>query len=259
MENIYQNTNFQLSKNPRNEECPSSADAGKHNVQSMRDRRPTCTTEMLKCSLAALSLLLFCALGGLCVLGVLYETLSEDYSRALERLSVQQNNTNETERKYEELKADHSRVEGLLSQCNEKCQECPLLEEKWMSFGVKSYYFSTKLLDWEMSRDDCTKKGGHLVIITSNEEQDFLSSKSGDLRWIGLNDLETEGQWMWVNNQSLAETGVSFWHKRPNSLDEPDNWKVEDSSGENCAVLGSEYSSWNDVSCRKKKKYICEK
>ncbi|XP_066531601.1 CD209 antigen-like protein C [Hoplias malabaricus] len=191
--------------------------------------------------------------------GVSLEALKKDYSRFVKRFSEQEHNAKETERKYEELKADHRRVEGLLSQCNETCQECAQLEERWLSFGVKSYYFSSNLLNWEMSRDDCTKKGGHLVIITSNEEQDFLSSKSGDSCWIGLNDLETEGQWMWVNNQPLAETGVSFWLKRPNGFDEPNNFRLVDFSGENCALLLSEYAAWNDVSCREMNKYICEK
>ncbi|KAL7829974.1 hypothetical protein SRHO_G00311010 [Serrasalmus rhombeus] len=113
-----------------------------------------------------------------------------------------------------------------------------------------------------MSRDYCAEKGSHLVIITSRDEQDFLSSHANETHWIGLNDLKTEGKWMWVNNQTLTETGVTFWYKRIDGQHEPDNWRQEDESGENCAALGNESGGtyvWFDASCLKKKKYICEK
>uniref|UniRef100_A0A3B4BW03 C-type lectin domain-containing protein n=1 Tax=Pygocentrus nattereri TaxID=42514 RepID=A0A3B4BW03_PYGNA len=126
-------------------------------------------------------------------------------------------------------------------------------------FGVKCYYFSTDKLNWIMSRAYCAETGGHLVIITSRDEQDFLSSHAHETHWIGLNDLETEGKWMWVNNQTLTETGVTFWYKRTDEQHEPDNWRQEDESGENCAALGNESLGtdvWFDASCLKKKKYI---
>uniref|UniRef100_A0A3B4BWA3 C-type lectin domain-containing protein n=1 Tax=Pygocentrus nattereri TaxID=42514 RepID=A0A3B4BWA3_PYGNA len=137
------------------------------------------------------------------------------------------------------------------------CQKCALCGEGWRLFGVKCYNFSTDKLNWTMSRDYCAEKGGHLVIITSQAEQDFVSSGVHDNYWIGLNDLETEGKWMWVNNQTLTETGVTFWYERHGQPNEPDNWTEEDPSGENCAKL--DYSDkWFDASCRERKKFICE-
>ncbi|KAI4896066.1 hypothetical protein NFI96_034416 [Prochilodus magdalenae] len=112
------------------------------------------------------------------------------------------------------------------------------------------------------SRDYCAGKGGHLVVITSQAEQDFLSRSLHEHHWIGLNDLETEGKWMWVNKQTLTETGVTFWYTRETETDEPDNWTYEDPSGEDCASLGNESGitdKWFDASCSKLKRYICEK
>ncbi|KTF82967.1 hypothetical protein cypCar_00031035 [Cyprinus carpio] len=43
---------------------------------------------------------------------------------------------------------------------------------------------------------------------------------------------------------------------------EPDNWKKQDPSGEDCASLGDSngnFQSWFDASCKQKKKFICEK
>ncbi|KAK3508274.1 hypothetical protein QTP70_018385, partial [Hemibagrus guttatus] len=135
-------------------------------------------------------------------------------------------------------------------------------EKGWKSLGLKCYYFSSFKLTWTQSRDYCVAKGGHLVIITSQTEQDFVVSKIGETHWIGLNDLETEGQWMWVNNQALKETGITFWYSAPEGPNEPDNWKEEDPSGENCAALGDgngNMHKWFDASCRSIKKCICEK
>ncbi|KAK3517124.1 hypothetical protein QTP86_019187 [Hemibagrus guttatus] len=141
-------------------------------------------------------------------------------------------------------------------------QTCALCEEGWKSLGLKCYYFSTDKLNWTQSRDFCVEKGGHLVIITNPPEQDFVFSQISETHWIGLNDLETEGQWMWVNNQPLKETGVTFWYSAPEGPNEPDNWKKQDPSGENCAALGDgngNMHKWFDASCRMIKKCICEK
>ncbi|XP_072531925.1 lectin BRA-3-like, partial [Salminus brasiliensis] len=168
---------------------------------------------------------------------------------------------NETEKKYKELKVKYRMAHEAFSNCSgsHNCGQCG---DGWKPFGVKCYYFSTDKLNWMNSRDRCAEKGGHLVIITSRAEQDFVTSGLEETHWIGLNDLEIEGKWMWVNNQSLAETGVTFWLERNDEPDEPDNWKNEDPSGENCASLGNEggYThSWFDSSCSKLKKYVCEK
>ncbi|XP_036421368.1 CD209 antigen-like protein C [Colossoma macropomum] len=218
---------------------------------------------------AALGLLLLCALVAHSVLGILYnnkkasyEALSEQYSSAVERLSVQERNASELKSHWDQVQVNYENAVKRLEAFKEECQKCALCAEGWRSFGAKCYYFSTNELNWMNSRDYCAEKGGHLVIITSQAEQDFLSSRAHETHWIGLNDLETEGKWVWVNNQTLTETGVTFWHKRKDEAHEPDNWREEDESGENCAALGNESSGtyiWFDASCLKKKKYICQK
>ncbi|KAI5621701.1 immune-related, lectin-like receptor 1, partial [Silurus asotus] len=133
-------------------------------------------------------------------------------------------------------------------------------EKGWKYFGLNCYYFSTSKLNWTRSRDECVEKGGHLVIITSKAEQVYVYSQIQETHWIGLNDLETEGKWMWVNNQPLQETGVMFWFSAPEGPNEPDNWKMVDPSGENCGALGNvAYTNyWFDASCSELKKFICE-
>ncbi|XP_062841336.1 C-type lectin domain family 4 member E-like [Trichomycterus rosablanca] len=200
-----------------------------------------------------------------------FDKLSERFANATAELKLQELKTTAKEREYKQLEEKHQRIHEVLSKgmdtvfplslfLNTANKTCELCDEGWRSPGLKCYFFSTSNLNWMASRDSCVEKGGHLVIITSQAEQDFLYLNVKETHWMGLNDLETEGKWMWVNNKTLDETGVKFWFETDPS--EPDNWTVEDPSGENCASLGDEkgnYHRWFDASCQKVKKYICEK
>ncbi|XP_076864339.1 uncharacterized protein LOC143516551 isoform X2 [Brachyhypopomus gauderio] len=266
-------------------------DASEHTVQPVWERRPPSSNRTLKVLVVALSVLLLCALGAVCTLGSLYfsqmlsfDTLCEKCANAESRLLMQEHNTSETSREYETLKERYQRTHKLISKCNEtsrkyevleeryqrahelnsKCNEISrkyeVLEERYQRAHELSSKCNAAKLNWTQSQDHCGDQGGHLVIITSQAEQGFVSSHVKETHWIGLNDLETEGKWMWVNGKPLNK--VTFWYIRPNDPDEPDNWKIEDLSGENCASLGNEGGNtdrWYDASCRKLKKCICEK
>ncbi|KAK3508581.1 hypothetical protein QTP70_034020 [Hemibagrus guttatus] len=269
---------------------PQAVDDDYVNSQQLHPKTKKCTASSgCKVVISALGLLLLGVLVSLCAVGILYhskvvstEILSERHDNATAKLMVLKYQATETERLYEELKAKHhefvsecSKTEQLkemlkakyhqvherLAACNAK-QTCALCEEGWKSLGLKCYYFSTDKLNWTQGRDLCVEKGGHLVIITNQPEQEFVASQIGETHWIGLNDLETEGEWMWVNNQPLKERGVMFWYRSPQGISEHDNWKEEDPAGENCAALGDEEgftNKWFDASCRKLKQFICEK
>ncbi|XP_006775471.1 PREDICTED: low affinity immunoglobulin epsilon Fc receptor [Myotis davidii] len=114
------------------------------------------------------------------------------------------------------------------------CNTCP---EKWVSFQRKCYYFGEGAKRWIQARNACSGLRGRLVSIHSQEEQDFLathSNKKGS--WIGLRDLHTEGEFVWMDQSALD---YSNW--RPG---EPNNG----GQGEDCVMLlGS--GQWNDASC----------
>ncbi|XP_058260437.1 CD209 antigen-like protein E [Hemibagrus wyckioides] len=246
---------------PKLKKCsgPQAVDDVYVNTQQLHPKTKTCTASSgCKVVIFALGLLLLGALASLCAVGILYhskvvstEILRERHDNATAKLMGLKYKATETKQLKEMLKAKYQQVHERLSACS-----------GWKSLGLKCYYFSTDKLNWTQSQDYCVEKGGHLVIITNQPEQNFVVSQIRETHWIGLNDLETEGQWMWVNNKTLNETRVTYWYSAPGRPDEPDNWKVEDPAGENCAALGNDGSSpnkWFDASCRKQKQFICEK
>ena len=94
---------------------------------------------------------------------------------------------------------------------------------------------SYKLIDLDMSWMDarayCVQQGGHLVTITSPEEQDFLANNFYDQKlWIGA--FESDIGWRWVTDETWGY----------------DNWrKGEPSGGEEwCGCFWTDME-WNDL------------
>ncbi|XP_059191054.1 asialoglycoprotein receptor 1-like [Centropristis striata] len=79
---------------------------------------------------------------------------------------------------------------------------CP---DEWMKFAKSCYWMSTSEKVWSNSRRECETRGGHLVIISSLEEQEFISSFNQNV-WIGLTDEESEDNWKWVDGSAASTT-----------------------------------------------------
>ncbi|KAI7790415.1 putative C-type lectin domain family 4 member F-like [Triplophysa rosa] len=148
----------------------------------------------------------------------------------------------------------HKNIYSLL-RLSHSCEPCA---DGWTAYDGNCYFFSSEKQTWFDSNLSCGALDAHLVIIETEKEQGFLKSKIQVFHWIGLNDLDTEGRWVWVNNQTLDETGVQFWLKRESGQSEPDNWKGRDSSGEHCAIMRI-WDQWCDVPCKSNYNFICEK
>ncbi|KAM9103964.1 low affinity immunoglobulin epsilon Fc receptor [Megaptera novaeangliae] len=114
------------------------------------------------------------------------------------------------------------------------CNICP---EEWIYFQKKCYYFGKGTKKWIQARNACSKLHGRLVSVRSQEEQDFLtkhSNKRGS--WIGLRDLDIEGEFIWMDSSPL---GYSNWQPgEPNDAGQ----------GENCVMMQGS-GQWNDVFC----------
>uniref|UniRef100_A0A8D0TVM0 C-type lectin domain family 4 member E n=1 Tax=Sus scrofa TaxID=9823 RepID=A0A8D0TVM0_PIG len=93
---------------------------------------------------------------------------------------------------------------------------CPL---NWIHFQSSCYFFSTNVMSWTASLKNCSSIGAHLVVINTQEEQEFLFHAKPKRKefYIGLTDQVIEGQWKWVDGTPFT-TSLSFW-----DIGEPNN------------------------------------
>ncbi|KAM9071497.1 C-type lectin domain family 4 member E [Megaptera novaeangliae] len=127
---------------------------------------------------------------------------------------------------------------------------CPL---NWVHFQSSCYFFSTNTMTWSASSKNCSSMGAHLVVINTQEEQEFLYNMKPKRKefYIGLTDQVTEGQWQWVDGTPFTKS-LSFWDKgEPNNI-----VTVED-----CATIrdsSNPRQNWNDMPCFFNMFRICE-
>lgn len=107
-----------------------------------------------------------------------------------------------------------------------------------------TYYYSNAGANATVAMQNAIDKGGHLVTITSQAENDFIDSKVGSI-WIGLNDAATEGVFAWVNGEAVSYTN---WNGG-----EPNDY----GSGEDYAEMISS-GKWNDLPDNNWKRYVVE-
>ncbi|KAM6949533.1 CD209 antigen-like protein A [Aplochiton taeniatus] len=133
--------------------------------------------------------------------------------------------------------------------------------DDWEHYSGSCYSFFAIKQTWDESQYACISDGGHLVIIETEGEQEFLRQKVGtadfsNSYWIGLTDVKQEGVWVWMNNRTLINgTASKYWdHKEPNNNDS--------GQPENCALIGQvcniRINCWFDNRCNRKAKRVCE-
>ena len=65
-------------------------------------------------------------------------------------------------------------------------------------FNGHHYLFMPKFMTWNEAKAFCEGLGGHLVTISSKEENDFLNStfQNGSWFWMGLKTTERGHEWV---------------------------------------------------------------
>ncbi|CAL8399179.1 unnamed protein product [Arctogadus glacialis] len=114
----------------------------------------------------------------------------------------------------------------------------------WQPHGASCYFLSAEKKSWNASRQDCQDKDADLVVIHSEEEQNFINNFCWSV-WIGLHDMESESEWKWVDGSPMK---LSLWHPG-----EPNNVGNED-----CAELMPESKTWNDIPCSWERHWVCK-
>lgn len=142
------------------------------------------------------------------------------------------------------------------------CAENINIPEDTLEFNGHTYKFYAESIDWHSAKERCNKYGGHLVTITSKEENDFLinnlpkSNKS--FFWIGATDEEQEGVWQWVTSESFSYDNWS--EDSPNNSADKEHYAGFISKEENYDGYLTPIGSWNDfqVAIIGDCGYICE-
>lgn len=116
-----------------------------------------------------------------------------------------------------------------------------------VEFNGHYYYAFDEGKTWTEAKEKCEVIGGHLVTITTQEEQEIVESiiKNGtkSCYWLGGTDEAAEGQWKWITGEEFKYT---HWAK-----DMPDNFLTE-----NYLMMfkephprrsGNTFGLWNDL------------
>ena len=106
-------------------------------------------------------------------------------------------------------------------------------------------------LSWTDARESCKHKGGDLASISSQAINDrLLSMEVEDDFWIGLNDKENEGSYVWASGDPFGPYT---------------NWQVSPVPQPNAASSFQDYvkvrggdGGWDDVSGGSLLKYACQ-
>lgn len=128
-----------------------------------------------------------------------------------------------------------------------------------MSKPVETSYFKghkyelyNESMTWESAKLFCEKKGGHLVTISDEKENEFvngmrcrnLSTDYQQSIWLGGSDTANEGTWSWI-------TGEAFTYS---------NWEPNEPNGGTTQNYLQMYSSgnWDDVQNETGRFAVCE-
>ena len=128
-----------------------------------------------------------------------------------------------------------------------------------MSKTVETSYFKghkyelyNESMTWESAKLFCEKKGGHLVTISDEKENEFvngmrcrnLSTDYQQSIWLGGSDTANEGTWSWI-------TGEAFTYS---------NWEPNEPNGGTTQNYLQMYSSgnWDDVQNETGRFVVCE-
>lgn len=139
-------------------------------------------------------------------------------------------------------------------------------KEEPIEFNGHYYKFYDNSMSWELAKIFCEEQGGHLVTITSEEEQNAVYQYVAQFGidadiWIGISDAESEGDWShWITGEEVTFTN---W-----GTGEPDNYQgIDQDYGVMCMEhkSGSGYDvqpgQWDDIAANGETAsgyFICE-
>ncbi|GFO41918.1 macrophage mannose receptor 1 [Plakobranchus ocellatus] len=110
---------------------------------------------------------------------------------------------------------------------------------------------------WADARTVCQQDGGDLVTIRDANMNQFVEAQrksKGGSYWIGLHDLNKEGDFGWLD-ETQAATFLKWGPGQPNDMK-----SSQYTQGQDCVEIGYwDDERWNDKACAETNQFICEK
>lgn len=112
-------------------------------------------------------------------------------------------------------------------------------------YNGHKYEYYEMAVPWEQAVRICEKKGGHLVSITSQEENDVVSGMISSSIWLGARGFDKDNVWYWTNCEKVS---YANWRTgEPNYYKDIEFFVMMFSSGD-----------WNDYPYTTSINFVCE-
>ena len=122
--------------------------------------------------------------------------------------------------------------------------------EGWTYFNGFCYLTNSSCTTWQTAQSSCLSHNASLTGITNQEENIYVQHRhGGDTAWIGLQDLQSNGSFTWIDG-----SGVNFTYWAPNR---PNRLRKD----QHCVhtVGPTRGYRWNDVTCSACHGYTCKR
>ncbi|XP_063333336.1 CD209 antigen-like protein C [Pelmatolapia mariae] len=175
-----------------------------------------------------------------------HDQLQASYNNRTTERDQLQNRSNNLVKDRDQLQ---ERLANMTANRDDLQKQLQDYQQNWVASNGSLYQISSEQKSWEESRQNCLQKSANLIIINSQEEQNFVNQLKKHL-WIGLTDSQTEGTWKWVDGTQVTKSYWNQGNKEPNG-----------DTKENCGEIDvyNSNDSWNDAPCSIAKFWICEK
>ncbi|KXJ10132.1 Fibrillin-2 [Exaiptasia diaphana] len=103
---------------------------------------------------------------------------------------------------------------------------------------------------WNAAQSNCLDVNSNLTSVTSQEENTYIQHRhGGDTGWIGLQDIDSEGNFTWIDGTNVNFT---YW-----AANQPNGYPGD----QDCVhTLGLRHDyHWNDVTCGSCHAYTCKR
>lgn len=115
-----------------------------------------------------------------------------------------------------------------------------------VSFGGHDYALIEEGKTWHQAKADCERRGGHLLLLDTNQEEAFVLSKWKNVEfWIGATDLYTPDEYLRIDGETFRPFAAPFRPDNAGGRQNAVGWYAPD-------------QDWNDFDDAKRMPYVCE-